>query len=124
MQLVGGLLGDPARLVEVAVVNVHGGEIAEEHGALLDRLGREAIERVGQRDAGLIEPAGSQSGVASEPIKAGGVVVVEPWQCRGQAPGAVSVERARSTAASAAELDPAFVCISDSMAASHDATGP
>src|SRR3954467_6199313 len=83
VEVVGGLHRDAARLVDLSIVKLHGREVAEEDGALLDGLARESVERVGESGSGLIEALRVQLCVAGEAVEAGGGLVVEPTQILG-----------------------------------------
>src|SRR5262249_52990137 len=70
------------------IVEVGGGEVGEQDGALLGRGGREAGECRGQLGGGRGAIACGQGAGAGEAVKAGGVVEVEPvggGLCRGDA---------------------------------------
>src|SRR4051812_10648142 len=82
VEVVGGLYRDAACLVDFSFVKLHGREVAEEDGALLDGVVGEPVERVGKSRPGLVEPLCVKLGVAGEPVEPRGVVVVEPPQCR------------------------------------------
>src|SRR6266536_210120 len=64
VQLLGVLGGDAAGVVNVAVVQLDGGQVGQEDRALLDGGAGQRAERGGQLGACLVVAAGAQGGVA------------------------------------------------------------